>query len=236
MTRHWTDRLSEYLDGELPEGTRDKLEAHLADCPECSAVLDQLRGVVDSAHGLDDRLPGRDLWPEIARGIGAEEGGRADVIDFADRSGVRAPRLQGRKDGIRFTLPQLAAASLALALVSGSAAWFLRPLTVSEVPVAEVAFETLVHRASTLVPQVVRYTGELAALEQMLQERRDDISPSTLLVVERNLTVIDRAISDALQALESDPENRYLEGHVTRAYERKVAYLRDATSLVIPAT
>ncbi len=236
MKRHWTDRLSEYLDGELPEETRDRLEAHIADCPECSAVLDQLRGVVESAHGLDDRLPGRDLWPEIARGIGAEEGGRADVIDFADRSGVRAPRLPGRKDGIRFTLPQLAAASLALALVSGSAAWFLRPLTVSQAPVAEAAFETLVHRASALVPQVVRYTGELAALEQTLQERRDDISPSTLLVVERNLAVIDRAISDALQALESDPENRYLEGHVTRAYERKVAYLRDATSLVIPAT
>ena len=236
MKRHWTDRLSEYLDGELPEETRDKLEGHLADCPECSAVLDQLRGVVDSAHGLEDRLPGRDLWPEIARGIGAEEGGRAHVIDFADRSGVHVPRPQGRKDGIRFTLPQLAAASLALALVSGSAAWFLRPLTVSEVPVAQAASETLVHRASTLVPQVLRYTGELAALEQMLQERRDDISPSTLLVVERNLSVIDRAISDALQALEVDPENRYLEDHVTRAYERKVAYLRDATSLVIPAT
>jgi len=236
MTRHWTDRLSEYLDGELSEGTRDKLEAHLADCPECSAVLDQLRGIVDSAHQLEDRLPERDLWPEIVRGIGTEEGREADVIDFADRSGVQAPRRRERKDGIRFTLPQLAAASLALALVSGSTAWFLRPLTVSQAPVAEATSETLVHRASSLVPQVVRYTGELAALEQVLQERRDDISPSTLLVVERNLTVIDRAISDALQALESDPNNRYLEGHVTRAYQRKVAYLRDATSLVLPAT
>jgi len=236
MKRHWTDRLSEYLDGELPEGTRDKLESHLTECSECSAVLDQLRGVVDLAHGLEDRLPERDLWPEIARGIGDEEGGSADVIDFAGRSGVQAPRLRVRKDGIRFTLPQLAAASLALALMSGSAAWFLRPLTVSEAPVAQAASETLVHRASMLVPQVVRYTDELAALEQILQERRSDISPSTLLVVERNLTVIDRAISDALQALESDPENRYLEGHVTRAYERKVAYLRDAASLVTPAT
>jgi hypothetical protein len=236
MERHWTDRLSEYLDGELPDGTREKLEAHLADCPECRAVLDQLREVAESAHRLEDRMPERDLWPEIARGIGGEEMGGADVIDFAHRSGVRAPGPRGRKDGIRLTLPQLTAASLVLTLVSGAAAWFLRPVTVADVPVAEAAQEPLVNRASELVPQVARYTHVLAELEDLLQERRNEIAPSTILVVERNLTVIDRAISESLRALEADPENRYLEGHVTRAYQRKVALLRGAASLVTPST
>ena len=34
------ENLSAYLDGELPQREKALLEAHLADCPECRAVLD----------------------------------------------------------------------------------------------------------------------------------------------------------------------------------------------------
>ena len=35
MNDHWTDRLSEYLDGDLTAGERTALEAHLAPCGVC---------------------------------------------------------------------------------------------------------------------------------------------------------------------------------------------------------
>lgn len=39
------ENLSAYLDGELPAPERALVEAHLADCPDCRAVLGQLRSV-----------------------------------------------------------------------------------------------------------------------------------------------------------------------------------------------
>ena len=45
MTMHeeWTDKLSEYLDGELADDERYAVESHLSGCAECAAVLDDLR-------------------------------------------------------------------------------------------------------------------------------------------------------------------------------------------------
>ncbi len=45
----WTDRLSEYVDGELDVATTRALELHLVGCAECRAIADDLRKV--SARG-----------------------------------------------------------------------------------------------------------------------------------------------------------------------------------------
>ena len=36
-------RLSDYLDGELPAGERERVEAHVHWCPECRRLLESLR-------------------------------------------------------------------------------------------------------------------------------------------------------------------------------------------------
>jgi len=59
MKDQWTDRLSEYLDGELARPERTTLEAHLASCDACRRTLDELRRVVTNARALDDRPPTR---------------------------------------------------------------------------------------------------------------------------------------------------------------------------------
>src|SRR2546428_6438066 len=70
MTDQWTDRLSEYLDGELTSPERTAFEAHLASCDACRTTLDELRRVVTNARALDDRPPAADLWPAVAARIG----------------------------------------------------------------------------------------------------------------------------------------------------------------------
>lgn len=99
----WTDRLSEYLDGELAAGERSALEAHLATCADCSATIEELRRVVARAKALEDRPPRVDLWP-----------------------GIHARLTPGRR--VSFSVPQLLAASIALVLLSGGGVWLaLRP-------------------------------------------------------------------------------------------------------------
>src|SRR5580704_18022707 len=117
MTMHeeWTDKLSEYLDDELPPGERAAAAAHLAQCAECARTLEELRRVVETARALTPRRPGRDLWsgvaermgagsPLVAEGAGGPENGAARVSPFPPRQPWR----------VSFTLPQLAAASLLL--------------------------------------------------------------------------------------------------------------------------
>lgn len=95
MSDRYSERLSEYLDGELSEPERSDTERHLRTCPACAATLDDLRrvvaraGTVAEADALADAAVVRDLWPGIearARGLRAGAGAR--------RRRVRAAALQ----------------------------------------------------------------------------------------------------------------------------------------------
>ena len=127
MTMHdeWTDRLSEYLDGELSADEQRALESHLRSCAPCAAVLNDLKRVVARAQaaGAAARPPQADLWAGIAERIDASRtwnAGAAPLDNVAAFRG-RAPRR------IAFTLPQLAAAAIVVAAVSGGLTWQLRP-------------------------------------------------------------------------------------------------------------
>ena len=39
--------VTDYLEGQLDEGTRTELEAHLALCPGCDLYLEQMRATID---------------------------------------------------------------------------------------------------------------------------------------------------------------------------------------------
>lgn len=48
VCRQAVELMSDYLDGALTDQDRVRLEAHLADCPHCSAYLAQLRATIDA--------------------------------------------------------------------------------------------------------------------------------------------------------------------------------------------
>lgn len=45
--RKYADRISEFLNGELDEASREEIEQHLCDCPECRECIESLRKTVD---------------------------------------------------------------------------------------------------------------------------------------------------------------------------------------------
>ena len=65
MNDQWTDRLSEYLDGELEETFCAEAEVHLEDCPPCRDFLESLRRTV----ALLGRLPSEPVPEEIRRAV-----------------------------------------------------------------------------------------------------------------------------------------------------------------------
>lgn len=150
MSEHPTRRLSDYLDGELSPAEAARLERHLAECDECTAVLADLRAVADRARSLEDRTAPAELWAEIAARIGdppAEGpvagsigGGRPDgsrraegphatggatepAGGAADPLAPGAPPRRRTRRRIALSLPQLAAAAAALLLLGGGGVW-----------------------------------------------------------------------------------------------------------------
>ncbi len=232
MSDRWTDRLSEYLDGELSGAERVELEAHLAGCPECVAALDELRRVMARAGSLEDRPPAADLWPDIAARIGAGAPATAAPVDLAARRAAKRGGLRERR--LSFSLPQLAAASIALMVLSAGAAWLVStPGGRIESPAARSAAggATTVSAVPAVAPGVANYDAAVAELERVIEERRDELDPATVRAIEENLLIIDRAIAQAQRALSADPVSIYLNEHLTATMRQKLEFLQRAAQM-----
>lgn len=224
MTDRWTDRLSEYLDGDLSADERTALEAHLRECPACRTTVDDLRRVMTRAHTLVDR-PAGELWAGIAARIGAESG---PVVLDAYRARRR----------VAVTMPQLAAAAVLLVSLSTGATWLaLRPAV--DRPVAVQAARPSgapVIQAGLPAAAEKSYEAAVTELERTLEAGRGRLNPKTVAVLERNLGRIDAAIAEARTALEADPANAYLSSHLATTMQQKIALLQQATTLVDAAS
>ena len=213
MDEHLGERLSAYVDGDLVGGALAGAEAHLAVCEPCRAAVQDLRRVVGLARALDDRPPARDLWPGIAERIGGAA--RPDVIPLATR-----------RRRFAFSVPQLAAAGLALSLVSaGGALTALRFLTP---PVASIAAADPNVAARNVADPAASYDVAIHELEGLLSARRGDLDSTTVLAIETSLRVINLAIAQARAAVARDPNNLYLNDHLRSTLDRKLDVLRRA--------
>ena len=219
----WTARLSDYLDGELSETERCALERHLAACPACTAAVAQLGAVREQARMLPDTLPSADLWPGIAARIAQ-----------APQPRIGAPPARRRWT---FSLPQLAAAALAIGFASGGGAWLAarHAAGTPSLPVASGPAPSVAPPVPTELPASLggaKYEAAVADLERVLEADRGRLDSITVRIIEQNLAVIDRAIADARRALAADPGNAYLNAHLAGTMRRKIDLLRRAATIV----
>lgn len=233
MTDRWTARLSEYIDGEMPEAERLALEEHLAECEECAGMVVDLRRVVRRARTLHPRHPSSDLWPGIAALIGSTA-----VTTPSDIMPIEAVR---RRRRISFSIPQLAAAAIALVTLSGAGAAYLastfdmNPSVVltptPDAPLASGPGGVAAQPAAVNAAEYARYDDAVRDLEAVLAAGRGRLDSSTVAVLERNLAVIDRAIAEAQQAVAVDPRNVYVQTHLAQTMRRKLELLRQVAAL-----
>jgi anti-sigma factor RsiW len=221
MDDAFTDRLSDYLDDEdLDAAERREIEAHVAVCAACRQTLAELRAVSMQARGLTDTLPAADLWPALEARLS-----RVRLLPFTARR-------------FTFTLPQLAAAALALMVLSGGLVWITRvggtrtdvtPLGAQTAAGAPSAAAAVAPTPANFADE--QYDAAVRDLERALALGRGSLDPETVRVLEANLVAIDRAIEESRRALEQDPANAYLNAHLARFLQRKLALLRRATAL-----
>lgn len=233
MSTHPLDLLSDYIDDELDPQARAAIDAHLAGCEPCRAVLADLTSLRGAAAAWRDHeaAPSADLWP----GIAARLAGPREVAPAAmPHLPPPAPRVAWYQRRWSVGLPELALAASLLAAIGGTLLW---PRAVTPPPAADVAVPIIAEAdaydsGEAAVAPVnfadAQYDAAVVDLERVLREQRDRLDPRTIVVLERNLRVIDDAIREAREALATDPANALLNAHLAGARQRKLDLLRRA--------
>ena len=228
MSKHIDEaRLNDFFEGILSREDEAEVQEHLAACHECKATMQSLHGLTEALAELPvEAEPDRDLWPDITTRIGSVPQGASDV-EVVPIEGYLPPERRRRS----FSLWQLAAAGVAMAIISAASVWYILGAggvesgpTVADLPtsVRTVAFDAAVSE----------YEAAVADLEAFLDRGREVLEPETVLVLEENLRIIDTAIEESKRALADDPASELLGRILTSNMRWKLALLRQATSLI----
>ena len=213
----WTARLSEYLDGELDAPERLALEAHLATCPECRTVREELERVLARARRVEYREPARDLWSGL----------QASITTTAPRH---------RRRVVTLSLARLVAAAAIVAVVAGGVAWGIATKRAINATAVVVTRDTgsdvpALRTSRSAATAVASYRDAAADLERALEAGRSTLRPETMRVIEENLRAIDLAIAQADSALRRDPGSAYLNQYLAATMQRKLKLLRRAVEI-----
>ena len=209
------DAIAALVDGTIDLTKRRVVEAHLAECPACSALADDLLVLKRAARSLPPVAP-----PEAARARVA--------------TAVRSGRLAMSR---RWLAPLAAAALLVIGTLAGLAWWR------SSSPVPAPAPEGV--RAGADEPpgaELGSVETELRLAEQHFQKAiaqletltRDQqvLEPEVASELQKNLLVIDRAIGESRAALQVQPTSAPAQESLFEAFRSKIALLQDTIALI----
>jgi len=230
MSDRFTALLSDYLDHDLPRAEYEALERHLGDCDECRDVLSSLAAVKSHAAALVDPPAPDDLWAGIASRIGPAGSPSATPRPVL----IELPR-RART----WSMPQWLAAAAAFAVVAAGAVWFAQGglngratregLAVRQgTPPSYTDGGT---NASAAGFDADRIENEIQTLQAAVERGRGRLAPETVKVLEDNLAIIHKALSDARTALEQDPANHELKDYLAGSVQRKLDLVRRAADL-----
>lgn len=244
------ERLAAYLEGDLAADERAAAERHLAECASCAEVLAELRAIAAEAATMPLLAPSRDLWagiesristpvtllgsaPAAVRGtprrrwqfalaaaalIAATAG--TTYLVATSRGGTAAPAIN-----VAARTSQQAAESTSTPAVGAAT---VPQATPAQVPPSNVA---LVSRPKRDVSAARVYDHEISLLDSLVHTRRESLDPKTVAIIEQNLKIIDKAITESRAALAKDPKSPLLSNQLDNVLGSKVELLRTVAFL-----
>lgn len=80
-------------------------------------------------------------------------------------------------------------------------------------------------------PSDIAYGDEIARLQNVITERRRELDPATVTVIEQSLKIIDAAVRQSRAALARDPKSGFLTDQLNHALDKKIELLRTVALL-----
>ncbi len=220
--------LNDYVDGSLDTVERSGVDQHLATCASCRQVVEDLRDILRAAGELELREPSVRAWSRLDRAITME----------GDEKGPYPFSAQGIwKRGTAPFLPWLAAAAaLVIATAVGiryvpdghtgaSTAPGGAPVSIAAGDAAQ-AIETELRQAEA------HYENAIKGLEVIANSEQSVLDPRTAATLQKNLAVIDQAISESRAAVRSQPTSEPAQQSLIEGFKTKIGLLQDTVALI----
>ncbi|HOQ59642.1 MAG TPA: zf-HC2 domain-containing protein [Vicinamibacterales bacterium] len=211
--------LHERLDGSIEAPAARELEAHLASCAACRQVQADLEDIRRLAPSLPDLSPRAEVWAGLARRLDAERAARP------------RPLWRGRNAAL--------AVAAVLVVAIASSLYVLRPPRPSpRTPPAAGA--PVIQSPRDLVEDIdehlriadEHYVQAIAGLEEIVKSGEASLDPLVAETLQKNLGVIDTAIRESREAIQSQPNSQLAQTSLFEALRQKVALLEDAVALI----
>jgi anti-sigma factor RsiW len=221
-----SDVLVDLVDGRLDGAAQRDVERHLEGCGHCRALVEDLRTIRAAAFMLDRREPAAATWSKVQAAVAAEPAPKGRLLEMSRRG------FGGGRTNWAVWLG--AAAALILATVIG-----LLPLLNR----AEAPHDDNAPAAADAEVTVESVTAEFEAAEKHYQKAIDDLQtiankdtgeldPQVAAVLQKNLTVIDQAITESRDALKAQPANASAQSGLFEGLRTKVALLQQTVELI----
>ena len=231
-----SELLGDFLDGTLAGDERTLLSAHLDECLGCACVRDEIRAIVSVAAESREQLVAppneRALWLRVRNTIEAELS--------AQHRATAAASSQASADVRENFLSRLMNKRWALSLPQMTAA--VAAIVVGVAVVTTVGMQRLAVNNGGVKSSVASERGgerklntdQLVAIEYLMQrveERKGRWNPRMREAFDRNLGIIDAAVSDSLKELKDSPHDEISEEALNAALRDKMELLREFSEL-----
>jgi anti-sigma factor RsiW len=212
--------IQDLIDGTLGPIRRAELEQHLARCPSCRALADDLQRIRDVAGTIEPLEPPDHVWLQVAGRLRQE--GRVH-----DRPALPAAR--------RAQYVWVAVAA-ALVLAVGASLMLLMnrtPVTPEATTPGNVAATDTVQSGVEDLRQAERLLQSgVAKLREGLGPEGQALPSAVASTLESNLQILDRAIDESSAALQKEPQNAAARTSLFDALQRKISLLQDTIALM----
>ena len=223
--------IHDLVDGQISQRDESTLNTHLQECLDCYSVRQDLVSIVNfcQSHRGEYQAPQNEqaLWLRIRNVIEAENGSRKRVQNVSAPPSFASRWLNHTW---QLSLPQLAASTVAIVLlvslttVVGLRRWGSDGTHAAAAPQFEAA-STDVNDRVWQRTQLINYWN------QRVEMNKARWSPDMRQTFERNMRVIDEAVSNSLNELNRNPHDEVSEQMLNESLNDKLALLKEFSDL-----
>jgi putative zinc finger protein len=223
--------INDFVDGTIDPFERSSVEQHLAACAACRQLVDDLREIKRATATLEPREPPVRVWGRLERAIkleaqpSSEPRGKKGSYPFSSEP-------SGRKRGT--TRWFAAAAVLVLGTLVGLR--FMPGRDEAGNPSSAVETGSVRDAAQSIESELrlaeAHYEKAIKGLEQIANTDQGALDPRTAATLQKNLAVIDQAISESRAAVRSQPTNEPAQQSLVENFKTKIGLLQDTVALI----
>jgi len=220
-----TERLSAFVDGELPATETAAVRVHAATCPHCTAAIADLRALIANARVLGEPEPPPTLWPSIEGALDHRE--RFGWLSIANWRPFGVGALAGAAAAVllMFVLPAVHRTGNRVPAGPPGA----ETVATSTAASAETPSDPLLNEAEAeFAEAAAAYERSIAKLRALLAREEARWSPLERGRMAERLARLDETIARSRELAHRTPGDSAGNEQLFAAYQQKIAFLAAA--------